>query len=175
MQDLILEIWPDHEPIETLLDLGCGDLWFTVNLPGVKRHVGIDIWPNAIEKALEKAKGHLVKCFEPYCMDLKEYVRLQPLDSFDCVVAIDVIEHLTEDEAAFLLTQMERVASKLIIVWTTLGYIEQGPFDNNGEPNPYQEHVWGPTAETFGEGWKVTEHPEWHGARGGGIFAYKVI
>lgn len=170
MRNLIDAIWPGDGSLKTLLDLGCGDLWFTCGLPGVTKHVGIDLWKPYLEKAAEKG----CPGFQSYEMDLQEYIRLQADDGFDVVVAIDVVEHFPEDRAKYVIEQMERVAARLCIVWTTLGFIEQGMYDNNGEYNPYQLHLWGPDPAYFREReWQVDEYPDWHGARGGAIFAYK--
>lgn len=173
MRNLIDAIWPVDGSIRTLLDLGCGDLWFSYNLPGVEKHIGVDIWQPYLDKALEKNPIG----FKGYCMDIREFVRLQAPASYDCIMAIDVIEHFEEEEAKWLVAQMDRIASKLVIVWTTLGHIFQAGVDNNGEPNPYQEHKSGPSVDWFpvSEGWQIQVHPDWHGARGGAIFAYKYI
>lgn len=170
MRNLIDAIWPTDGSIKTILDVGCGDLWFTERLPGVDKHVGIDIHQPAIDKA--KAKN--VPGFTGLCMDLREYMRLLPDNSFDAVLGIDVVEHFDEDGFHWVLSEMIRVASQLVVVWTTLGYIEQGPVSNDGEPNEYQRHLYGPTVEDF-EGWEVDTYPDWHGARGGAIFAVKRI
>src|SRR3972149_3428899 len=105
MRNLIDDIWP-QEGITTILDLGCGDLWFTAGLPGVTKHVGIDIHAPAIEKA--KTKN--VPGFAGFCMDLREFIRTQAEAGYDAVLAIDVIEHFDEDEARSILANMERVA-----------------------------------------------------------------
>lgn len=170
MRNLIDAVWPPGGHIKTMLDLGCGDLWFTPGLPGVTRHVGVDIWEPAMEKAIAKN----VPGFVPYRMDAREFVRLQAEASYDAVLALDFIEHFPEDEAKFLIGQVERIAKHLAVIWTTSGYIAQGPYDNNGDPNPHQEHFYGPTVEDFA-GWQVDVYPEWHQDRGGGIFAHKII
>lgn len=173
MRNLIDAIWPTDGSINKILDLGCGDLWFTCNLPGVTSHIGIDIHQPSIDKAYAKnANG-----FKAYCMDIREFVRTQPADYFDAVLAIDAVEHFPEDDAMFLISEMLRTCKKLVVVWTTLGYIEQGEYDNNGEFNPYQKHLSAPTVEWFPktEGWKVDTYPDWHGPRGGAIFAYNFM
>lgn len=170
MRNLIEAVWPTDGSIKRILDLGCGDLWFTYNLPGVEEHVGIDLHQPSLDKAWQKNPIG----FKPLCMDAQEYCRLLPDGAFDAVLAIDFVEHLDEDRFRWMLGEIERVASQLAIIWTTMGYIEQGPFSNDGEPNKYQRHLYGPTVEDF-EGWKVDTYPEWHGARGGAIFAVKHI
>lgn len=170
---LLEEIWPKDESFEVHLDLGCGDFWWTLGLPGVKRITGIDIWQDVVDKAREKVADYPLPVLI-YCTDLREFIRTQPDDYYGVVTLIDVYEHFEEDEARFILQQAERIAKKFIVVWTTLGYIEQAGVDPDGTPNPHQEHKYGPSVEDF-EGWEVLTFPEWHGARGGAILAYKKI
>lgn len=170
MRNLLDAIWPTDDSIRTLLDLGCGDLWFTAGLPGVVQHVGVDLWQPYLDRAAAKnAPG-----FRPERADVLEFMPRQADNSYHAVVAIDLVEHFKETAGKLLITDMERVAYKLVVVFTTLGFIEQGPYDNNGEFNPFQEHRWGPKPEDF-EGWQVDVHPDWHGPRGGAIFAYKFL
>lgn len=170
MRDLLDAIWPKDDSIRTLLDLGCGDLWFTADLPGVVQHVGVDLWQPYLDRAAQKnARG-----FRPERADAQEFLSRQASNSFHAVVAIDLVEHFDPEVGRALIAEMGRVAYKLVVVWTTLGFIEQGPYDNNGDFNPFQEHKWGPQPEDF-EGWQVDVHPDWHGPRGGGIFAYKFL
>ena len=169
MRNLLDAIWPTDGSIKTLLDLGCGDLWFTAGLPGVETHVGIDLFDQYLEEAYRKqAPG-----FTGINRDIREFLKECPKKAYDAVLAIDVIEHFEEPQGLWILSQMERVAAKLVIVWTTLGFIEQGPYDNNGVYNLYQEHKWGPAVDSFPATWSVDIYPDWHSARGGGIFAYR--
>lgn len=173
MRNLIDDIWPKDDSLHTLLDIGCGDLWFTTGLPGIISHIGVDMFQPYLDKAVEKN----IPGFKPYCMDLREYIRLQPESYYDAVVAIDVVEHFEEPEARSIIAQMERICKGLCIVWTTLGFIEQGEYDNNGVHNPLQKHLCAPQVDWFdvSNGWKVDTYPEWHGPRGGAIFAYNFM
>lgn len=172
MRELIDAIWPEHG-IKTILDLGCGDLWFTDHLTRdteAEVIVAVDLH----EPSLVRARAKNIPGLTVYNMDIREYLRLRAEAAFDAVLAIDVIEHFDEDTANWLIGDIQRVAKHLVVVWTTLGFIEQAPYDNNGEFNKYQEHHYGPKPEDF-EGWTVDQYPEWHGARGGGLFCHKVI
>ena len=68
-------------------------------------------------------------------------------DSFDCVVALDVIEHLEKADGLRLLEQMEIIARKKVIIFTPNGFLEQEPFDGN----EWQRHI---------SGWEVDEMRE---------------
>lgn len=171
MRRLLEEIWPTNG-VATLADLGCRDCWHTTALPGVKRHIGVEIWPDALARGV--AKG--VPGFEPVELCALEWCRSQAARSVDVVLAIDMVEHLEEPRGLELIEEMARVARVMAAVWTTLGFVEQGPFDVDGNPNPHEQHVWGPMLEDFtSRGWYARAYPRWHGPRGGGLLAWLYI
>jgi len=51
--------------------------------------------------------------------------------SFDCVLALDVLEHLDKEEGLKLITLMKSVARKKVIIFTPNGFLKQDPYDNN--------------------------------------------
>ena len=140
----------------SLLDVGCG-----ISSP-VKRFshklftVGVDAFLPCIEKSKEE------------CIHT-EYVQAQVLDilrtfgpnSFDCVLASDLIEHLAKEEGLQLLEQMEAIAKKRILVFTPNGFVHQGAYDGN----PWQVHR---------SGWGVGEMQE-RGYRVVGISGLKML
>ena len=170
MRELIETIWPNG--IESIIDLGCGDLWWTANLPGVVRHIGVDLWPEQLRLAWERRP---VRGWESYCLDALEFLK-SCLDSYvDAVLAIDIVEHLEKEEGLEILDEMPRVARKLIVCWAPLGLLERGPYNPDLTENPYQVHKWGPEPEDFqSRGWEVNIYPDWH-QDGGAIFAWKVL
>jgi hypothetical protein len=174
MRDALLSIWPANGSIGSILDLGCRDCWHTAGLPGVTRHVGVEVWPEALERGIRKAKAGGIPNFEPVLAEGLGYLEGCPDGSFAGVLAIDLLEHFPQDKSVALLNEMERVASKLAVVWTTMGYIPQAPFDADGSPQPYEQHLWGPVPGLFTErGWSVNTYPEWHETRGGAILAWQ--
>lgn len=68
--------------------------------------------------------------------DIKPYI--------DVTLLSDVIEHLDKDEALNILEKCKVISDK-IIIYTPLGFYEQGISDNN----PLQEHKSGWVAEDF--------------------------
>ena len=73
-------------------------------------------------------------------------------DTFDCVILLDVVEHLKKDEGLRLLDNVERIARKKIFVVTPNGFLPSGAFDNN----PWQIHRSGWTVEEMrNRGYKV--------------------
>jgi len=64
--------------------------------------------------------------------------------SFECVVAFDLIEHLEKSEGLRLLDDMERIASRKVVVFTPNGFLPQGALGGN-------EH------QIHRSGWTVSE------------------
>ncbi|MDO8515116.1 MAG: class I SAM-dependent methyltransferase [bacterium] len=138
-------IFPD---CKTLLDVGCGDnsvvQFFNQKL---KKSVGIDLFEKSIEKA--KSKGIHNTYIKDNVLNIDKYFKP---GSFDCVISIDVIEHLEKKLALELIKKMQVVAKKYVVIQTTNGYLKQGPEGNN----PYQIHRCGFTAgELRKMGYKV--------------------
>jgi len=65
-------------------------------------------------------------------------------NSFDCVLASDVIEHFSKEEGYKLIEMMEKIARRKVIIYTPNGFLKQGEYDNN----PWQVHK---------SGWNVKE------------------
>jgi SAM-dependent methyltransferase len=120
----------------SILDAGCGR---SSSLGGVAKgsyKIGLDI-------------------YEPYIIESKrkmmhnDYVlgdvRKMPFNpcSYDCVVSIEVIEHLSKDQGLVMIREMERVAKNKIILTAPNGLLDTsaGPKDNPGE-----KHLSGWTA-----------------------------
>ncbi len=51
--------------------------------------------------------------------------------SFDCVIALDIIEHLNKKDGLRLLELMEKIAIKKVIIFTPNGFLPQGAYDKN--------------------------------------------
>jgi len=65
-------------------------------------------------------------------------------NKFDVCVAFDVIEHLTKKDGLKLLADMEKMATKRVIIFTPNGFLPQHGF----EAGDFQEHL---------SGWNVNE------------------
>jgi SAM-dependent methyltransferase len=130
----------------TLLDIGCGSDSPIKFLSERFYAVGVDAYTPSIEKS--KEKGIHDKYFEMTFSDLDKFESC----SFDCVIALDVVEHLKKEEGLRLLDNIERIARKKIVVVTPNGFLPSGPFDNN----PWQVHRSGWTVEEMRvRGYKV--------------------
>ena len=131
----------------SILDIGCGKgkpMKF-INRRKEFCVVGVD----TLEPSLEECKhtgvyGNLV---------LGDILNLQfKKKSFDIVICLALIEHLEKDEGEDLLSKMEAIARKQVIITTPVGEYEQGPL----EGNRYQQHkyCWKPD-ELKEKGYKV--------------------
>jgi SAM-dependent methyltransferase len=121
---------------KSVLDLGCGS---GSPLKYVKKtfySVGVDTYWPSIEKS-RKAGIH-----DKYVKEKVLNVRFKE-GSFDCVVALDLIEHLDKKDGHRLIRLMDRIASKKVVIFTPNGFLKQDAV----EGNPYQLHKSGWSAE----------------------------
>ncbi len=129
----------EHELVGTceyLLDVGCGP------------HSPIDRFSARIPHVVG------IDIFAP---------SLVPPNSFDEVVALDLIEHLTKDDGFQLIDAMERVARRKVIIFTPNGFLPQEPYDDN----IYQRHISGWSAAEMQErGYRVYGIQGWKPLRG---------
>lgn len=127
LQNLLLDC-------NSILDVGCGSnspiQFFSKNMYSV----GIDVFAPSIEES--KNKGIHNKYYKMGVLDIGSKFSD---NSFDCVLASDLIEHLEKKEGLKLIKLMEKIAKKKIIIFTPNGYLPQGECENN----PYQEHKSG--------------------------------
>jgi SAM-dependent methyltransferase len=122
----------------TVLDVGCGT---NSPLRHFRRHydrtVGVDLFAPALEASAAAGIHDEYRQIDVLRLD-DEF----EAGSFDAVVAFDLVEHLTEDDARTLLALMERTARKRVVVHTPNGFIPQEEYDEN----PFQVHRSGWTA-----------------------------
>lgn len=133
---------------QTLLDVGCGGFSPLKDInKTMQKSVGVDAFKPSIDAA-KKRKTHT----ENKVMNIFKLKSFFKEKSFDCVVALDLIEHLTKEEGNKLLVDLERIAKKKVIIFTPNGFVPQGVYDGN----TYQIHKsgWG-FREMFKKGYKV--------------------
>jgi len=122
------------------------------------RSVGADAHVPSI-LAARAASSHHDYC----CIDLNDLGSVFRPKSFDCVVALDVIEHFTKSDANVLLDAMERIARMRVIVMTPNGFLPQAA----SHDNPFQQHISGWTAgEMRARGYDVIGMNGWRALRG---------
>jgi hypothetical protein len=116
----------------TVLDVGCGDNSPLRFLTGPVL-VGVDGYQPALEEARRRGTH------DEYSMgDVKKICDLFPLKKFDACVALDVIEHLPKEEGWQMLENMERLASRRVVISTPNGFLPQ-----RGHGSDLQEHLSG--------------------------------
>lgn len=124
--------WLINKDAQKILDVGAGH-----GLPmrlikmrmKPKKVVAVDLFDPYIKEAREK------RIFDEY---IKKDIRKISFkkDSFDVVIALQVLEHLKKDEALKLLGKLERIAKKQVIIATPIGEMYHPAVDNN----PLQLH-----------------------------------
>jgi len=145
--DFYVKIFPSYQiEIEKavgecvrLLDLGCGSSSPIKSFSKKLYCVGVDSFEPSIEKS--KKEGIHNDYYKIDALDINK--RFKP-NSFDCVVALDLIEHLTKEEGNKLIEMMEVIAKKKVIIFTPNRFLSQRGWDNN----PWQVHK---------SGWSVKE------------------
>lgn len=123
----------------SVLDVGCGD---NSPLARIKKNfysVGIDVFEPSIKQSKKNNIHNDYKIGDILGLD----TFFKP-KSFDCVLALDIIEHFKKKDALKLIDSMERIAKKKVLIATPYGFAKQSAYDDN----PYQEHK---------SGWNVSD------------------
>jgi hypothetical protein len=124
----------------SLLDVGCGSdspVQFLRKRPG--RLVGVEGFMPSIEQSRNRG------IHDDYvCVDLANLGDAVEARSYDCVLGIDVIEHFEKEQGLALIRDMEKIASRRVVLLTPNGFQPQ----EGHSGNPYQEHR---------SGWSVEE------------------
>lgn len=108
---------------ESVLDLGCGRN-SSLRCCSVSYSVGVELF----EPYLEESKK--MEIHNEYILADIRKVEFKP-KSFDSILALDVLEHLTKKEGLNLIKKMENIARKRIIIFTPNGYLCQDEYDGN--------------------------------------------
>ncbi len=116
----------------TVLDLGCGPNSPVGALKYLTMRVGVEPFEPYLE--LAKSRGTHDQFHQKLITELDFGVA-----SFDAVIMIDVIEHMTEEDGLNALRLAEKWARKKVIINSPNGYIPQKSLDGN----PLQEHKSG--------------------------------
>jgi cyclopropane fatty-acyl-phospholipid synthase-like methyltransferase len=124
---------------KTVLDVGCGNLSPLRLLRENYSMTGVDGYQKAInESKARKIHNNYKK------MDVRNLSKRFKSDSFDAVVALDLIEHLEKKDGEKLLQSMEKIAKKIVILVTPNGFVPQ-----HNEENGLQEHLSGWNTSDF--------------------------
>jgi hypothetical protein len=122
-----------------ILDLGGGggSYWHNSNLGKLRENNAVEIvlMDAAYDEHTTKQESSITKIHGIIPGSLS----LVPTNSFDIVIALDLIEHLTKSDGCLLLYEMDRISSSIQIVFTPNGFVWQPPSENN----PYNAHISG--------------------------------
>ncbi|MCX6777202.1 MAG: class I SAM-dependent methyltransferase [Candidatus Micrarchaeota archaeon] len=152
--NIVVLLRREFEGCKSFLDLGCGKESPVKYFSNEFSSVGVDVYEPYITES--RSKGIHNKYF---LMDVRK-LKFKP-KSFDIVLALDLIEHLTKKEGERLLREMERIAKKKVIVFTPNGLF----CDEMRDENVHQIHKCG---------WTVSEMRE-RGYRVVGINGIKLL
>ncbi|OGI28215.1 MAG: hypothetical protein A2420_04080 [Candidatus Moranbacteria bacterium RIFOXYC1_FULL_44_13] len=120
------------EDCESVLDLGCGPSSPLKYCKNIEYSIGVEAFKPYIEESkrqeihteyLEKKIGEI---------DFPE-------NSFDAVIMVEVLEHLSEKEGFEIIEKSKKWAKKKVIITTPNGFIKQNELDSN----PLQKHLSG--------------------------------
>lgn len=114
-----VDLWPwqDRE-IVSILDVACGLSLKSKFIPAQIR-VGVDIY--------EKYFDH-IETDVPYVVvkyDVRKLNEIFVPNSFDMVIALDIVEHLEKEESMDMIKQCEKIARKAVIFECPRGYVPQ--------------------------------------------------
>jgi len=152
----------DGLEIETLrvLDLGCGynknRISRTVLALQFRHLISVDIH----SPCLEALRNRIVVAQEHDIVqdEILHYLAGSKL-KFDVTLLLDVLQHFTPEDAKKLLTAIEAVTHKRIIIFLPIGECPRGAYDDN----PYQIHRATWTVEGLAElGFTVELLPDFH-------------
>lgn len=133
------------EGCETCLDIGCG-VHSPARFVPFRQYVGLDGYAPAIEEARQKYPNR-----EFILGSAQDLDKLFKPDQFDCVVALDLIEHLPKEDGYRFIECMSRIARKKVLLFTPNGFLPQQSHDGD-----LQEHLSGwDAAEMKAMGFKV--------------------
>lgn len=138
---------------DTVLDIGCGGLSPVRYIDADTCGVDADKSLIAYAKAIGTHKKLIV-------LDVRKIDQYFKAKTFDAVVALDLIEHLTKKDGYRLLKSMEKIAQKKVIIFTPNGFMPQ-----NGTGNKLEDHL---------SGWDEVEMKE-QGYAVHGMFGPKVL
>lgn len=125
---------------ESVLDLGCGPSSPLQYCQNIKYSVGVEPFKPYLNVSKKK------KIHTKYLNKKIDELDF-PEKSFDAVIVIEVLEHLTKSEGEILIKNVERWAKKKVIITTPNGFISQKEVDNN----PLQKHLSGWDYKTMKE------------------------
>lgn len=122
---------------QTVLDLGCGPSSPLKNIRNIKYSVGVELFTPYLK--LSKSQKIHTKYLQKNILELDF-----PKNSFDAVILIEVLEHLSKQDGQKVLKLANKWAKNKVIISTPNLYFPMDQVDNN----PHQKHL---------SGWSIPE------------------
>jgi SAM-dependent methyltransferase len=136
-------IYSHIDASDTVLDLGCGILQEFGYKPPVNKYLGVDAFDPYLRKIADQGVMTVRGKLPDFCESFLD-------SSWDVVLLIDVIEHLTKDDGFKVLDHVERIAKKCVIIDTPNGFEPQKGWAAWNLPHcDLQEHLSGWTDKEF--------------------------
>lgn len=146
--------------IELLVDLGSGVKPFNRLNPQI--HLCIEKFEPYIEYLQDKFKKTEMIIIKADCL---EFLRMQPDQSINTIVCLDLIEHLDREAGLELISEIERTCSNQALVFTPNGFMENHCNDEGehfwGWENSLQNHLSGYEPRDFPK-WKIIEAQDYY-------------
>jgi cyclopropane fatty-acyl-phospholipid synthase-like methyltransferase len=141
----------------SVLDIGCGT-GSTIKKVKAKHRFGID----ACQAVIDAARKGNMEGVDFYCLDLHGLAKFWKR-SVECIIGIDIIEHLEPGDAVQLLKDCEQIATKCLMFFVPVGKHPQTKDDRGFGNDFYQIHrsTWYPK-DMEELGYEVRHYPEWH-------------
>jgi len=118
----------------SILEIGAGQNSYLKYLVNKFHITGLDI---SIEQ-FRKASSNTI--YNEYIIgDARKLTKVLGQQSFDAIICMDFLEHLTKEEGYLFLSELNRINTKKIILYTPNGFLPQPPTSEN----PFQEHKSG--------------------------------
>jgi hypothetical protein len=153
------------QPVEVVLDIGCGIM--PQNYIKPLTHICCEPFIEYVSHLQQKlaALEQRDRTYVVLNMGWNDAVRYFPPKSVDTVFLVDVVEHLEKEEGCKLLALTEAIARKQVVIFTPLGFMPQhhdgkDAWGLNGAD--WQEHKSGWLPEDFGDGWQVFAAKKFH-------------
>lgn len=142
---------------ESVLDIGCGKGGLLARISS-ERRVGIDACPANF--ASMAGKNPEIEYIED---DVRNILFRFGRNAFECIVGMDIIEHLYTVPAVRLLQDMEQVASRCILLFVPVGYHPQDkdPWDHDNDFHQTHKSIWHPQ-DLIEMGYSVTSYRNWY-------------
>lgn len=122
--------------IHSILDIGCG-LSIKSQFVSADVRVALDIHRPYLERGREQAQTPNIIYLNANAQDIDKLFLPR---SFDCVMAMDFIEHLPKAQGFDFLEKCEQIARRAVIIETPLGHVYQNMDILGMGGDEYQTH-----------------------------------